>query len=184
MRRVVRSAATTMAVCLCLLTGGCSDPRIPQEQAAEPPVRDQPAERLPDRGEPISQDMATDALGDALQAVHDAQVAHPSAVATAADAQESKAVYDYLVKAQKLPAAAYWSAGRSITRLTLYEVLDEGEQDRIIKLLTDERTRRGWNPIAISFKKAEVLDHQPVEEGGLLSVRGDEEILREVLIDQ
>ena len=70
------------------------------------------------------------------------------------------------------------------TDLVVYGVLDAVEQTDLIKIVKDRIQVEQWNPILISFYKARIRIVTEYPNGASLSVRGPEELLRQVKVSR
>jgi hypothetical protein len=133
-------------------------------------------------------DMKTDlptereAATEFIDALHTADTAHkdlPLSIPTASDAEEARAIHEFITTATTLPANCYWRPGRRQNTLTFYGVRDVELQDEIIRLLTEKRRQESWKPIRVVFMDSEIVNTRVAGDGTSIGVRGQESMLRE-----
>ena len=132
--------------------------------------------------ETMTAEEADKELAEVLQAVESAQRRYLHWIPNASDHEEAMAVIKYLEASYPFPAKVYMNPQVTVTIISVYEILEKDEQDRVLQLAREEKARRGWKPIRIVFLTKEIWRVRDLEDGGRWSVRGSEEVLREELI--
>ena len=164
-----RWSLASILACACVCACG-AEPKPKASEAAH-------AESTDAQG-PISKEEATRTLAESMRRVQESQMANPGGIASADDADQASDVYDYLKNAYPFPGKLYVSPMSDASRVGVYRITDESDQDFILGLLRRERTRRKWNPIRITFLDSENVVTRPIEGGGSQSIRGEEKVLR------
>jgi hypothetical protein len=113
---------------------------------------------------------------------------HPSAQ----DAEESKRVLDTFLSRYHNPklksdqqsdvSTYYRRPGNQYHTLIIYEITNRTEQNEIISVLREIRSELKSKPIKVDFMEGQNLHTEQTIDGGQLTTRGREKLLRSVMI--